>query len=105
MRYDDGWFSPRRARGGYDDWLGNRGGYDAPLWQSYRRGGRGGPAYDAGYGRDRWVEPTRYGPAPGTFPPVHWGGVGPRDRAYDRGYRVRRGGPGRGPGGFFRGGF
>jgi hypothetical protein len=104
MRYDDGWFArgPRPHQNARP-WRGFRSGYDSIYQERYRSwgGAPGGGQYR--YDREwRGSHPTE---RPANFPPPHWGGVRPRERDYDRGYRTSRGGPGRGPGGFFRGGF
>jgi hypothetical protein len=108
MRYDDPWtHRPRvqRPRPYGGEFRGFRGGYDSIYQDRYRGRTRDGGRYDAGYGeRGWWGRADRQGYA-ADFPPRHWGGMDPRERDPDRGYRTRGGGPGRGPGGFFRGGF
>lgn len=111
MRYDDGWFA--RGAGPHQRSRPQRGfrtGYDSIYQDRYRgdpsggrRGGR--PAGGGGFRYDYAWRGDQITRRPAGFPPVHWGGVQPREPEYDRGYRPRRGGPGRGHGGFFRGGF
>jgi hypothetical protein len=107
-RYDDWYRSSRREPFPPPRERGFREGYDSIYQERYRsigpRDQRYGADYRSGMERQRGEFRSR-DDRPAAYPPGHWGGMGPRQRSYDRGYRVAENRPGRGPGGFFRGGF